>query len=212
MCGIFGSFDKKNFFELYKKNLDRGDYSFGICCVNEIETFILKKKGRMKLSDVSEDMNFFLGHTRAPTVATSEFKPGTSHPFQVGNWIVGHNGIIQNYKQLQEEYGFEHEVDSYAIPYLLNRLDGPSIEEIIIQVVLEKLDGIFGCWILNQETSHLYLVRCASTIYFKKGCFSSAEFEGAELLKEGIIYLLEGNSLRKVRKFKYNSPYYVSEE
>lgn len=52
-------------------------------------------------------------HTRAPT--TGKIAKENSHPFEFGNIVGAHNGIIHNHEQLNRQYDRKFEVDSMHI-------------------------------------------------------------------------------------------------
>ena len=106
MCGIFGSFKHTNYEVLYDFNKQRGNFSYG-------HLFAKRKDGSMHIKKVEgvvdldlmeslqedTDYDIFLGHTQAPTSSERDFSPQTSHPFECGNWIVAHNGVLSNFEQ-----------------------------------------------------------------------------------------------------------------
>jgi asparagine synthetase B (glutamine-hydrolysing) len=60
----------------------------------------------------------FLGHTRWPTVSAQ--KAENSHPYDVGNIILAHNGIIYNADALNTKYNRNCQVDSEHLAHHLN--------------------------------------------------------------------------------------------
>lgn len=214
MCGIFGSINKKEFFDLYLANKTRGDFSVGIFCVKNDTFILLKKKDTLQPEDIPDGYNLYLGHTRAPTGIVTKFDFQDSHPVVYGNWVVGHNGIIHNFGELKEIYEITSSLDSFCIPFLLQGFQDNGICEVeALQKTCLLLDGIFGCFLYNTRTTNLYLVRGASLLHVSKNSsFSSVPVQEMKLLSEGVIYKLEANLKQiEVGKFKYDSPYYLED-
>ena len=216
MCGIFGSKTPKEFLELYQLNQKRGDLSHGMFFISN-DKFRLDKGTGLYQQVVPYSFDIYLGHTRASTNNVIGFDYNESHPVQFGDWVVGHNGIISNFKALKAFYNLypsTTNLDSSIFTSLLTYFYHYNGDEpTIIKKTLELLSGIFGCWIYNLKSRNLYLVRCASSIYCKEDgtAFSSAQVEGFRELKEGIIYRIN-NGIEEVGTFKYDSPYYIPGE
>jgi glucosamine 6-phosphate synthetase-like amidotransferase/phosphosugar isomerase protein len=205
MCGIFGATEKVDFLDLLEMNLVRGSDSYGVYAFAKGRSFLYK--GASKPTGIPDDMDYYLGHVRAPTTSVRHFRYDISHPFQHHNIMVGHNGIIRNTEALSKKFSIEYDVDSAYIPFLVKHLGVIS--------ALEELDGIFGLWIINLSINEIFLARCASTIYIdpNKKSFSSVQTEDNNiLLDEGELVVLNFNkepSFEKVGEFKYNTPYFV---
>ena len=217
MCGIAGSSNRDKAFELYKLNLDRGYYSSGALVLNTDDQFDTKKVlGTFKdpvncenLQKLETPGEYFLYHSRGPTVETKEFEPVNNHPFFYGDWVVAHNGIISNFEQLCEEYfpgeDFTGRTDSCIIPRVLEK-------EVKVSKALEALKGTFAIWAYNMVYKKLYLARSASTLFAnpRRGDFSSTEFEDSIPLDEGVIYAVQDYEIIvPAGKFKHKSPYFI---
>jgi len=162
------------------------------------------------------DFNYFLGHTQAPTSAQRKFSPSTSHPFQYKEWIIAHNGVITNDKQLKlllTDKKSYNVVDSSVIAPLIAKYFKETGDEITAIVkTLSSLQGTFGVWIYNQKSTNIYLARCGSTLYadFLNNEFSSLKEDGFVPLEEGFVYLLTKEGITSVGRFKPNSPFFTS--
>ncbi len=224
MCGIAGSANPETAFKLYQSNLNRGYYSSGFMFIDSYEVFWIGKNlgvfknvivGSVNVEylfsipfEYSPEPAFHLYHSRGPTTETAGFVPENNHPFMYKDWVVAHNGIISNFKELGEKYfpeeDFTGKTDSCIIPRML------SIKP--MNEALEELQGTFALWIKNTQTKDLYICRSGSTLFanINNGDFCSTEFDGSISLQEGIIYkIVNYNSIEIHSKFNFNSPYYI---
>lgn len=162
------------------------------------------------------DFNYFLGHTQAPTSSKRSFSAATSHPFQYKNWIIAHNGVLTNDKQLKANIKDKKSfnvVDSSVIAPLIDMHYKHTGDEVTaICRTLTLLQGTFGVWIYNQKTGNIYLARCGSTLYcnFLNNEFSSLPEDGFVALEEGLLYLLTKEGITCVGKFTPNSPFFTT--
>lgn len=206
MCGIFGSNTKTSFYDLYLLNRSRGSYSSGFYCYRGNTTVVYKTNEAITLNDIPDNMEYYLGHNRAPTDGTSLFTEDSCHPFQANYHWYAHNGIINNHKELSEKYEKTFVVDSEWIGFYLNK-------HYFIKDVLEEIsNNPFAVWIKNRNNPTFALARVANPIYRSRenNSFSSAQFEGSELLQEGTVYTGTSEKIiNSLLKFKYKSPYFI---
>lgn len=160
-------------------------------------------------------MDFYLGHTQAPTSSERKYSHKTSHPFRSGVWFVAHNGVLTNFNELKgrvknpKKY---NNVDSSIIPALLEQYSKKEDDEIVvISKVLSMLKGTFGVWIFNAVTGNTYLARCGSTVYcdMLTNDFSSLPYKKYVQLEEGLIYLLTNEGTTSVGAFESDSPFFI---
>jgi len=227
MCGIYGSRDFKSFKNLYTANCHRGNFAGGSIYIRAKDGMYIKKwKGVIPPSSFDEESAFasdfhtFLGHTQAPTGAMRAFKYNTTHPFEHGDWIVAHNGVLENDQDIREQIKpsdnltfntLDVPVDSAVIPALIHEQyideDVPAIAS-----ALEMLKGTFGCWFYNKKTQQTYIARSGSTLFanIETGCFSSISTTSVSCsLDQGKIYCITPEGLTVVGEFKYDSPFFV---
>jgi len=211
--------------KLYKSNKKRGTFSYGGLLVDNKLHAILKSQGIAPLSNslVIEyekkkkkinDFQYYLGHTQAPTSAQRTYSKDTSHPFQCRDWIIAHNGVLTNDKELKKLVGKKtyNIVDSSVIAPLIELYYKDSDDEIAsIVKALSSLKGTFGLWIFHQQTNNIYLARSGSTLYadFLNNSFSSLKEDGYVELEEGLLYLLTKEGITSVGRFKKNSPFFT---
>ena len=174
MCGIVGYIGTKPAREIVIKGLKRLEYrgydSAGLAIVNG-ETKIFKCKGRV--ADLEEMVNqtdfngsIGMGHTRWAT--HGEPNELNAHP-QVsykGNFVVVHNGIIENYalikKHLQSRgIEFSSQTDTEVLANLIEHLylEGDLTAEQAISLALNRVEGAYGLVIIcTRETDRLFAV------------------------------------------------------
>ena len=223
MCGIYCSDDSNIFEVLGEVNQTRGNFASGLMYIaakgDHSTHSIIRKEGSISIEDINLPNNctLLLGHNQAPTSSERDFREETSHPFEVGDWVVAHNGVLTNFKQLQQECKVvpENPVDSYIIPYLLSENDcnnGPS-EHIVdgeinnITKVLQRLEGTYAVWMYNTWSGNLYVARQGSTLFYKDTHVSSIKGNGYTEVAEGTIYKYEPTGYEAITTFKHKSPF-----
>ena len=220
MCGIYCSNDLSTFEVLQEVNRKRGNFSTGIFyCYNNANYKVIKKKGNINFNNVnlpSEKGHLYLGHNQAPTETGRNWKEEHSHPFWFGDWVVAHNGILTNSKDLIEDHIPAHDnpVDSSVISALLDEFEykhGPCEDaESEIQNILytiERLKGTFALWIVNIKTMNIYIARQGSTLFYKDANISSIRGCDYKEVSEGILYNYSYEGLTELDGFVYDSPF-----
>jgi len=211
--------------KLYKSNKKRGTFSYGGLLVDNRLHAILKSEGIAPLSNSLiieyekkkkkiNDFQYYLGHTQAPTSAQRTYNKDTTHPFQCRDWIIAHNGVLTNDKDLKKSINKKdyNVVDSSVIaPLIESYYKGIDDEIAAIVKTLSSLQGTFGLWIFHQMTNNIYLARSGSTLYadFLNNSFSSLKEDGYVALEEGLLYLLTKEGITCVGRFKRNSPFFT---
>jgi glutamine---fructose-6-phosphate transaminase (isomerizing) len=185
MCGIVGYIGSKPAREIIINGLKRLEYrgydSAGMALVNG-ETKIFKCAGRVKdLEELVYKNNFNgttgMGHTRWAT--HGEPNELNAHP-QVsckGNFIVVHNGIIENYARLKkhlESRGvvFSSQTDTEVLANLMEHmyLEGDLTAEQAITLALNRVEGAYGLVIIcTKEPDKLFAARKGSPLVIGVG-------------------------------------------
>jgi glucosamine--fructose-6-phosphate aminotransferase (isomerizing) len=185
MCGIVGYIGYRPARDIIITGLKRLEYrgydSAGMALVNG-ETKIFKCKGRVKdleaMSDKSDfDGNTGMGHTRWAT--HGEPNELNAHP-QVsgkGNFIVVHNGIIENYGCIKKSLefrgtSFRSQTDTEVLANLIEHLyieENLTAEQAII-TALNRVVGAYGLVIIcTKEPDRLYAARKGSPLVIGVG-------------------------------------------
>jgi glucosamine--fructose-6-phosphate aminotransferase (isomerizing) len=185
MCGIIGYIGSKPAREIIINGLKRLEYrgydSAGMALVNG-EVKIFKCAGRVKdleelVNKSSFDGTTGMGHTRWAT--HGEPNELNAHP-QVsykGNFIVVHNGIIENYARIKkhlESRGvkFTSQTDTEVLANLIEHmyLEGDLTAEQAITLALNRVEGTYGLVIIcTKELDRLFAAKKGSPLVIGVG-------------------------------------------
>ena len=219
MCGIFGSSNFGIFSTAFAVNQERGNFASGTYYVSPGNTLIRKNEANYNITGQYawydlESYRLYLGHAQAPTGAFREWSADTTHPFEIGDWVVAHNGVLENHTQLNRVYDLQgtNEVDSSTIPALLTeRYAGDDV--FCIAETAELLKGTFACWLYSKHTEKAYIIRSGSTLYCdpETNTFSSLPLDEVceEIVEQGVIYELTVEGITQVGEFKQDSPFLI---
>ena len=185
MCGIIGYIGSKPAREIIITGLKRLEYrgydSAGLALVNG-DTKIFKCKG--KVSDLEEMVNkssfdgtVGMGHTRWAT--HGEPNELNAHP-QIsfkGNFIVVHNGIIENYAMLKKHLQgrgiqFTSQTDTEVLANLIEHLfiEGDLTAEQAITMALNRVEGAYGLVIIcTKEPDRMFAAKKGSPLVIGVG-------------------------------------------
>jgi hypothetical protein len=213
MCSLAGSSSIDKAYTLYKLGLDRGYQSSGFLGVTKNNFVCLKQKEIFELDYLKKEMKYTeefpiycLFHSRAPTnTANQEFSPKTTHPFSYKHWFVGHNGIIQNFYDLNScATCMTFNTDSAIIPYHL------CWSEDNFTSTYEKYKGLLTSWCYNSKTGDIFLVKAGSSLHINEDSFSSVQFENSKPVdKDGIVFKFNGMGFEEYQTFEYDNPYFI---
>lgn len=173
MCGIVGYIGTANAKELLLRGLEKLEYrgydSAGIAVRNEEEIKVFKEKGRIaelrKAASDDFDGNIGIGHTRWATHGVPNYENAHPHQSTSGRFTLVHNGVIENYEQLKNEFlsgiTFKSDTDTEVIVELIEHFsnEGLTIED-AFNKVLSLLHGSYALGLLDEQD--------ADTIYVAK--------------------------------------------
>jgi glucosamine--fructose-6-phosphate aminotransferase (isomerizing) len=185
MCGIIGYIGSRPARQIIINGLKRLEYrgydSAGLALTNG-DTKIFKCKGRvMDLEEMVNKSNFDgttgMGHTRWAT--HGEPNELNAHP-QIsfkGNFIVVHNGIIENYALLKKHLQgrgitFTSQTDTEVLANLMDHLyiEGDLTAEQAITMALNRVEGAYGLVILcTKEPDRLFAAKKGSPLVIGVG-------------------------------------------
>ncbi len=177
MCGIIGYIGSENVKEILLDGLElleyRGYDSAGIAVRDSVtaKTDVYKCAGRVsdlrKICDSGKIVSTCgIGHTRWATHGGVCDK--NAHPHRCGKVTLVHNGIIENYRELAEEYHVKDilcsETDTEVIAAVLDHYYKGNPREAIKKTV-NKLAGTFALVILFEDQPEtIYSVRNVSPV------------------------------------------------
>jgi hypothetical protein len=170
MCGLCGSFTQQGTVlskrdrtvrarvleGLLIANQVRGTDSTGVAAINFDKTYMVGKKavaasryvGMKEYAElVRKDSPIMIGHTRMTSMG-NDVRDENAHPFVEGQIIGAHNGVINNYTQLDKSV----RVDSQAVFREIDKADD-------VETALAKVSGSCALtWYDAREPTALYLV------------------------------------------------------
>lgn len=171
MCGIVGYIGNNDSKEILLKGLEKLEYrgydSAGIAVKNDSGIHVFKEKGRIAdlRSIVDEDVlaHIGIGHTRWATHGVPS--KGNSHPHQStsGRFTLVHNGVIENYDLLKQEYladiTFESETDTEVIVQMIELFVNEGLEVLeAFRKTLTLLHGSYALALLDAENNEIIYV------------------------------------------------------
>ncbi|RIP32863.1 glutamine--fructose-6-phosphate transaminase (isomerizing) [Staphylococcus gallinarum] len=165
MCGIVGYIGHDNAKELLLKGLEKLEYrgydSAGVAVANDEGTSVYKSKGRIAdLREVAEsestDGNVGIGHTRWATHGVPNFENSHPHRSSSSRFTLVHNGVIENYEELKNEYladvSFVSETDTEVIVQLVEHFSHEGLAtEAAFSKVISLLEGSYALGLIDDE-------------------------------------------------------------
>ena len=175
MCGIIG-FIGNDALNGILNGLELLEYrgydsaGFAIRRAGESQPEIHKCQGRVKdlreISPKTGDYTCGIGHTRWAT--HGGVSDTNAHPHRVGKVTLVHNGIVENYKELSEEYQLVSETDTEVVAALLNKFYKGDPNEAIRRTV-KKLKGTYALVVMFDDIPDtIYATRNVSPIVVAK--------------------------------------------
>ncbi|EHY93052.1 glutamine--fructose-6-phosphate transaminase (isomerizing) [Staphylococcus saprophyticus] len=184
MCGIVGYIGQDNAKELLLKGLEKLEYrgydSAGVAVVNDEGTSIFKAKGRIaelrKVADSeATDGNVGIGHTRWATHGVPNYENSHPHQSTTERFTLVHNGVIENYEELRNEYlsdvSFISETDTEVIVQLVEYFSNSGLDtEAAFTKVVSLLDGSYALGLIdNEDKDTIYVAKNKSPLLIGVG-------------------------------------------
>jgi glucosamine--fructose-6-phosphate aminotransferase (isomerizing) len=169
MCGIVGYIGELQANDVILKGLHKLEYrgydSCGISLFNnDTNDFVLyKDKGRVKHLQNDFEYNFDnhlgIGHTRWATHGAPNHINSHPHTSVSGRFVIVHNGVIDNYKELITKYligyNFESETDTEVIANLIESFAARYDVDIAIRKTLALLEGSYALLIVDTRNPNI---------------------------------------------------------
>ena len=189
MCGLIGFTGNKKadptiINQLLIANDTRGGHSTGYYDGTTFEKVIVKTSK-------------FIGHTRYSTHGARTLP--NQHPFEYGQVIGAHNGVVHNYKEVGEEFKCsETEVDSQMIFKVLNKTKHDFKTLGKFSGALATLFSIGDKYYTYRKTNPLWCGRSSNgDVYFSslRDVLINCNLKNIYQLKEGRLYVWSGNTV-----------------
>jgi len=173
MCGIAGYVGGGNapeiLFDMLKRLEYRGYDSAGLAVIVGDEIVIPKDKGkvdevRAKVKPEEFKSNIGVAHTRWATHGKPSELNAHPHSDCTGEFVVAHNGIIENHAELKKElevrgHKFASETDTEVVAHLLEEYFGELGDFLkAFEVVIERLEGSFALTALHVKNPDRILI------------------------------------------------------
>ncbi|MGG2067564.1 MULTISPECIES: glutamine--fructose-6-phosphate transaminase (isomerizing) [unclassified Bacillus (in: firmicutes)] len=171
MCGIVGFIGEQDAKEILLKGLEKLEYrgydSAGIAVQATNGVVVFKEKGRIaKLREIVDEnvaANVGIGHTRWATHGVPSQVNAHPHQSASERFTLVHNGVIENYELLKNEYlqdvNFVSETDTEIIVQLIEKQvkTGLTVEE-AFRKTLTLLHGSYALALLDAENPDMIYV------------------------------------------------------
>ena len=184
MCGIVGYIGHDNAKELLLKGLEKLEYrgydSDGAAVVNDDGTNVFKAKGRIaelrKVADSKDiDGNVGIGHTRWATHGVPNYENSHPHQSATERFTLVHNGVIENYEELKNEYlsdvKFLSETDTEVIVQLVEYFSNTGLStEAAFTKVVSLLEGSYALGLIDShDRDTMYVAKNKSPLLIGVG-------------------------------------------
>ena len=165
MCGIVGVVGNKNATDILMQGLEKLEYrgydSAGIFVTNGVnQGRLIKSVGRIAdlRAKIGMDVAGYtgIGHTRWATHGHATEENAHPHTSETGRFVLVHNGVIENYLQIKEEYLSGHhlkgETDTEIAVHLIGQFvtDGLSVLE-AFKKALHIIEGSYAFALIDAE-------------------------------------------------------------
>ncbi|WP_375635887.1 MULTISPECIES: glutamine--fructose-6-phosphate transaminase (isomerizing) [unclassified Bartonella] len=170
MCGIIGIIGKRCVTSSLVEGLKRLEYrgydSSGVATVHNGHLYRVRAEGKLvyleeKLKKTPLEGSLGIGHTRWATHGIAVER--NAHPHVTEKLAIVHNGIIENFVELQKEliedgYIFETETDTEVIAHLITRAlkEGLSPQE-AVRTSWKRLQGAFAIVLIFEGEDNLMI-------------------------------------------------------
>ncbi|MBO0587409.1 glutamine--fructose-6-phosphate transaminase (isomerizing) [Sporosarcina sp. E16_8] len=178
MCGIVGYIGELDAKEILVKGLEKLEYrgydSAGIALGNEVGLTVVKEKGRVADLRSAVDWTIHsttgIGHTRWATHGVPNQTNAHPHQSTSNRFSLVHNGVIENYQQLQKEHlhdvQMNSDTDTEVIVQLVEKFTkGGMKTEIAFRHTLSLLQGSYAIAMLDaDETDVIFIAKNKSPL------------------------------------------------
>ena len=183
MCGIVGVVGNTNATDILIQGLEKLEYrgydSAGVFLASEGKSQLVKAVGRIaELSSKAEGVEGTagIGHTRWATHGKPTEDNAHPHRSETGRFVLVHNGVIENYLEIKEEYlaghHFKGQTDTEIAAHLIGKFaeeDGVSTLE-AFKKALHIIRGAYAFALMDAEDpSTIYVAKNKSPLLIGLG-------------------------------------------
>ena len=183
MCGIVGVVGNTNATDILIQGLEKLEYrgydSAGVFLASEGKSQLVKAVGRIaELSSKAEGVEGTagIGHTRWATHGKPTEYNAHPHRSETGRFVLVHNGVIENYLEIKEEYlaghHFKGQTDTEIAAHLIGKFaeeDGLSTLE-AFKKALHIIRGAYAFALMDAEDpSTIYVAKNKSPLLIGLG-------------------------------------------
>ena len=183
MCGIVGVVGNKNATDILIQGLEKLEYrgydSAGVFLASEGKSQLVKAVGRIaELSSKAEGVEGTagIGHTRWATHGKPTEDNAHPHRSETGRFVLVHNGVIENYLEIKEEYlaghHFKGQTDTEIAAHLIGKFaeeEGLSTLE-AFKKALHIIRGAYAFALMDAEDpSTIYVAKNKSPLLIGLG-------------------------------------------
>ncbi|WP_059103181.1 glutamine--fructose-6-phosphate transaminase (isomerizing) [Shouchella shacheensis] len=164
MCGIVGYIGTEDAKEILLRGLEKLEYrgydSAGIAVRADDVTHVFKEKGRIATlrEAVADDVaaSVGIGHTRWATHGVPSQLNAHPHQSSTERFTLVHNGVIENYEQLQREHlcnvHVQSDTDTEIIVQLIEQFSGDGLTtEEAVRKALSLMKGSYAIALLDKD-------------------------------------------------------------
>lgn len=183
MCGIVGYIGKLNATNVLLDGLEKLEYrgydSAGIALVANHTVTTTKTKGRIADLRAAVTVEQFgtcgIGHTRWATHGVPNESNAHPHQSQSGRFTLVHNGVIDNYRQLQATYlndvNLKSDTDTEVVVQMMDAFANEELStEEIFRAVLNELEGSYAFGLIDmQREGELFFAKNKSPLLIGVG-------------------------------------------
>jgi glucosamine--fructose-6-phosphate aminotransferase (isomerizing) len=183
MCGIVGYIGYRQAQEHLIKGLSKLEYrgydSAGIATIKNSQIRVFKEKGKIEdlklILDRENAATAGIGHTRWATHGPATTSNAHPHTSRTERFVLVHNGIVENYKELKEDFlkdvEFQSETDTEVIVHLVEKMREESATTAeAFQKTLNKIEGSYAIAMIDLEDEEtVYVAKNKSPLLIGKG-------------------------------------------
>lgn len=184
MCGIVGVVGNRNATDILMQGLEKLEYrgydSAGIFVANGDRSNLVKSVGR--IADLRAKIGIDvaghtgIGHTRWATHGQATVENAHPHTSQSGRFVLVHNGVIENYLQMKEEFLSGHDFKGQTDTEIAVHLIGKFVDEDGMDVLdafkkaLSIIEGSYAFALIDRENAEkIYVAKNKSPLLIGLG-------------------------------------------